>query len=98
MSLTRDSYALAERVKDREPDLAKSLKKSAVAVPAQVAGALEASPEKRGEHVLVARGALAELTGHARRSGVPGADELVQRARDLERSILFELGAAEVFS
>jgi hypothetical protein len=99
MALARDSYALAGRVKETEPDLARSLKKASVAVPAQVAGALEVSGEKRRDHVAAAREALAELSRlgcHAREAGVDGAGELVSRAEDFARSVLFALGAGEV--
>ncbi|MDQ2979452.1 MAG: four helix bundle protein [Acidobacteriota bacterium] len=98
MALARDAYALAGRVKEAEPDLARNLKKASVAVPAQVAGALEASPERRRDHVAAARGALAELSRlgcHAREAGVAGAGELVSRAEDFARSVLFALGAGE---
>ncbi len=99
MSLTRDGYALAEQLREDDPALALRVKKAAVAVPAQVAGALGAdagAPDRR-EHLAEARGALAELARHARSCGLPGSDALASRAELFDRSVLFELGAGERF-
>ena len=68
MALARDAYALADRVKDASPETARSLRKAAVAVPAHVAGAISDGPDKRREHVLAARGALAEVARQAGRA------------------------------
>ncbi|MCA1610905.1 MAG: four helix bundle protein [Thermoanaerobaculia bacterium] len=97
MSLTREGYALADRVKEGDPVLALQVKKAAVAVPAQVAGALGAVPgaTERRDHLAEARGALASLARHARSCGLPGSDELARRAELFDRSVLFELGAGE---
>jgi hypothetical protein len=98
MELARDAYALAERVKDASPDTAGRLRKAAVAVPAHVAGAISEEPARRREHVLAARGALAEVARQAGRA--PGEDsrELARRAETLDLSVLFEFGSTEAFS
>ncbi len=95
MALTRDAYALAERVKDASPDTASRLRKAAVAVPAHVAGALSGSAAKRPEHVLAARGAIAEVARQAARSRVEPSRELARQAETLDLSVLFEFGAGE---
>jgi hypothetical protein len=95
LALTRDAYALAERVKDASPDTASRLRKAAVAVPAYVAGALSGPPAKRREHVLAARGAIAEVARQAARSRGEPSRELVRRAETLDLSVLFEFGAGE---
>ncbi len=99
MSLTREGYALAERLRQEDPALARRMKKAAVAVPAQVAGALGAdagAPERR-DHLAEARGALVDLVRHARSCGLPGSDALARRAELFDRDVLFELGAGERF-
>jgi four helix bundle protein len=98
MALARDVYALAERVKDGSPDTASRLRKAAVAVPAHVAGAISEEPARRREHVLAARGALAEVARQANLA--PGEDsrELSRRAETLDLSVLFEFGSTEAFS
>jgi hypothetical protein len=98
MALTRESYALAGLVEDQEPDLARRLKKAAVSVPARVASALGGGCTERLEHMLSARGALAELAREARRAAVPGNEELARRADELDRRVLFEFGAGEAYS
>lgn len=98
MALTRESYALAGLVERLEPDLARRLKKAAVSVPAQVAGALGAGCAERIEHMRSARGALAELAREARSAAVPGNEELARRADELDRRVLFEFGAGEAYS
>jgi hypothetical protein len=97
MALARDAYALAERVKDGSPDTASRLRKAAVAVPAHVAGAISEEPARRREHVLAARGALAELARQAVLA--PGEDsrELTRSAETLDLSVLFEFGSKEAF-
>jgi hypothetical protein len=95
MALTRDAYALAERVKDASPDTASRLRKAAVAVPAHVAGALSGTPAKRREHVLAARGAIAEVARQAARSRGEPSRELARQAETLDLSVLFEFGAGE---
>ena len=98
MALARDAYAVAERVKDRFPDTAGRLRKAAVAVPAHVAGAISEEPARRREHVLAARGALAEVARQANLT--PGEDsrELTRRAETLDLSVIFEFGSTEAFS
>jgi len=97
IALTHDAYALAERVRPRDPMTARHLRRAAVAIPAHVAGALSAEDDARREHVLTARGALAEVSrqaGKAREAGEKdGAADLARRAGDLDRAVLFELGA-----
>ncbi len=100
MELTQASYAAAARLKETQPELAQPLRKAAVAVPARIAEALEALGDdaRREEHVLAARGALAEVARQARRSGDSDSNALARRADDLERSVLFELGAGTSIS
>jgi four helix bundle protein len=95
MALTRAAYALAESLKDSSPDTASRLRKAAVAVPAHVAGALSDSPDKRREHVLAARGAIAEVARQAARSRGESSRELSRQAETLDLSVLFEFGAGE---
>ncbi len=95
MALTRDAYALAERVKDASPETASRLRKAAVAVPAHVAGALSESAARRREHVLAARGAIAEVARQAARSRGESSRELARQAETLDLSVLFEFDAGE---
>jgi hypothetical protein len=97
MALTRDAYLIADRVRSLSPETSRRLRKAAVSVPAHVASALSA-PEKKMEHMLAARGALAELSRQALGAATDGSDAVAQRAEDLDRLILFEFGAAEVVS
>ena len=128
MALTRASYAAAQRIKDRQPEVAQGLRKASVTVPARIAEALVAEADadanatananpnadaeaggcggehtseqreagkggnRREEHVLAARGALAELARQARISRDPEAASLAREADALERSVHFELG------
>jgi hypothetical protein len=92
MALTRDAYALAERVRHTSPDAARRLRKAAVAVPAHVAGALSEAPDKRREHVLAARGAIAEVARQAARSRGESSRDLARQAETLDLTVLFEFG------
>jgi 23S rRNA-intervening sequence protein len=96
ISLTHAAYELADRVRPSDPITARHLRRAAVAVPAHVAGAISGDAESRREHVLTARGALAEVTrqaGRAQASGEPAAAaDLVRRAGELDRAVSFELG------
>ncbi len=94
MALTRGAYALAERVKRDSPDAANRLRRAAVAVPAHVAGALSEGPDKRREHVLAARGAIAEVVRQAAGSPNESSRALAREAETLELAVLFEFGAA----
>lgn len=97
MALTRDAYALADRVKERSPDAARGLRKAAVAVPAHLAAAVSDRREDRGEHALAARSALAEVMRQARRVEGEDSRDLARQAETLDLSVLFELGRADVF-
>lgn len=95
MALARDAYALAEPLRQKSPELFRRVRKAAVHVPASVAGALSGEADKREEHLLTARGALADLSRQATR--IPGAEpeaarNLATRARALDRAVLFEFG------
>jgi hypothetical protein len=98
MSLTREVYALSERLRACDPERSLRLRKAAVAVPAHVASALSAEPQKRTEPMHAARAALAEVSEQASRTLDPWAGSLVQQAHTLDRSVLFEFGAPEVSS
>ena len=98
MTLARDAYAVAERLKDTSPDTAGRLRKAAVAVPAHVAGAISEEPAKRREHVLAARGALAEVARQAARAPDETGSDLTRLAETLDLSVLFEFGATEALS
>jgi hypothetical protein len=98
MALARDAYALADRVKDASPETAGRLRKAAVTVPAHVAGAISDDPTRRREHVLAARGALAEVARQAARTPESGSKELMRLAETLDLSVLFEFGATEAVS
>ena len=99
ISLTHAAYDLAERVRPSDPRTARHLRRAAVAIPAHVAGALMADESTRREHVLTARGALAEVSRQAGRAEEAGeleaALELARRAGELDRAVSFELGDAE---
>lgn len=96
MALTRDAYALADRVKERSPDAARALRKAAVAVPAHLAAAVSDRREDR-EHALAARSALAEVIRQASRVQGEDSRDLARQAETLDLSVLFELGRADVF-
>lgn len=104
MELAREAYALAGRISD--PGASSRLRKAAVRVPAQIAGALSTEETERDEHVLAARGALAEVSRQAARDsdarGPAGllSSRLAERADALEKALLFELGVSprHVFS
>ncbi len=95
MALTRDAYALAERLGGTSPEAARRLRKAAVAVPAHVAAALSGETRRRREHVLLLRGALAELTRLASRAPGELSEGLAREAETLELSALFEFGPSE---
>ncbi len=98
MSLTCDAYALAQRLRQSEPETGLLLRKAAVAVPAHVASALASGNDQRLEHMLAARAALAEVSRQTRRIRAPGFEELARAAESLDRAVLFEFGAAEAVS
>jgi hypothetical protein len=98
MALTREIYTMAERLTSLDPDRARRLKKTAVTVPARVAGAAGTAGPERLEHVAAARTALAELSREALDTGEADDAELARRADALDRAVLFEFGAPGVFS
>jgi four helix bundle protein len=98
MALTRDAYAIAERLRERSPETTKRLRKAAVSVPAHIASALSCAPDLRAEHMYAARGALAEISRQAARADIDGCEGLARRAEDLDRLVLFEFGTAEAVS
>ncbi|MEO8431461.1 MAG: hypothetical protein ABI592_08130 [Acidobacteriota bacterium] len=102
MALTKEVYALADRLAPLDADLARRLKKLAVTVPAGVAGAAATGGEERLGHVAAARAALGELSREALAldAAVPADAEgvradagIARRADSLHRAILFEFGA-----
>jgi hypothetical protein len=93
MALTRDAYALAERLKGTSPEAARRLRKLAVAVPAHVAAALSARTRQRREHVLILRSALAELARQATGASGEISEKLAREAETLDLSVLFEFGS-----
>jgi hypothetical protein len=99
IALTHAAYELAERVRPADPATARHLRRAAVAIPAHVAGALTSDDDARREHVLTARGALAEVSrqaGRAEAAGEPvAASDLARRAGALDRAVSFELGESE---
>lgn len=98
MDLAREAYALAEGLRGADAEACRRLRRAAVRVPARIAGALSTAADGRAEHVLAARGALAEILRQAKRAnGAPGAaaPDLAARAERLDRAILFELGVRE---
>jgi hypothetical protein len=99
ISLTHAAYELAERVRPSDPITARHLRRAAVAIPAHVAGALSGDDEARRDHVLTARGALAEVSrqaGRAEAAGEPvAAAAVARRAGELDRAVSFELGETE---
>jgi hypothetical protein len=93
MALAHLAYGVAEDLKPRDPDGARQLRRAAVAVPARVAGALNAGegPERETE-ASGARAALSEVA--ARASAVPASPEaaaLAERAGGLSRSVALAL-------
>jgi hypothetical protein len=96
IALAHEAYALADQLRDRDPDAARRLRKVAVSVPARVAGALSAeeAPQREAD-VVGARAALAELVQRAARPGAAGIEplsrDLLRRARALEQSVRLEL-------
>jgi four helix bundle protein len=96
IALTHAAYELADRLRPADPVTARHLRKAAVAIPAHVAGALTSGDPDRREHVLTARGALAEVSRQAGRAEAAGETEaaaaLALRAGELDRAVSFELG------
>jgi four helix bundle protein len=87
IGLVEEAYALAERARSSAPLVSRHLRKAAVAVPANIAEALDAEPgEKRSESHMRARGALAEIERQTQM--LPGelagsGEELAEHARGL---------------
>ncbi len=100
MALAHEAYAVAEQVRERDPEAARQLRKAAVSVPARLAGALSADEAfARETDASEARAALAEVATRAEglptRGGLSRA--LVRHARDLERSVRRTLGDSQRF-
>jgi len=98
MSLTREAYAFSEKLRADDPEAALRLRRAAVAVPAHVASALSAEPERRSEPMHAARNALAEVSHQAARTEDEWAGPLIRQAQNLDRSVLFEFGAPAISS
>jgi len=100
MELAREAYSLAEELRVEHPEFSRRLRKNAVAVPARIAGALSCTDAARDEHVLAARGALAEVSRQTAREESPAhaasgrISLLILRAQKLDRAILFEFGVS----
>jgi len=95
IALARDAYAIAGEVAAREPDEARLLRRVAVAVPARLAGALEADRlEARAVETFEARAALEEVAAVAERVPTRGGSgrALARRARALEGSVRRSFG------
>jgi four helix bundle protein len=87
ISLVEQAYALAEKVRASAPVVSRHLRKAAVAVPSNIAGALGENPvHERSDCHLRARGALAEIERQTQmlpeELSEPG-EELAGRARKL---------------
>jgi len=100
MALAHEAYAVAEQLRERDPEAARLLRKAAVSVPARLAGALSAGEAfARETDASEARAALAEVA--ARAEGLPTrgglSRALLQHARDLERSVRRTLGEPRSF-
>jgi hypothetical protein len=104
MALARDAYALAGKLSSRNLEAARALRRSAVSVPARLAGALSGEETKRREELLGALGALADVARFAETAGTEGevelAPDLARRAEALDRAVLaaFEEAARELTS
>jgi hypothetical protein len=100
MALAHEAYAVADELRERDPEAARLLRKAAVSVPARLAGALSADASfARETDASEARAALAEVAARAEvlptRGGL--SRTLLQHARDLERSVRLTLGEPQGF-
>jgi hypothetical protein len=104
MALARDAYALAGKLSSWNLEAARALRRSAVSVPAHLAGALSGEQTRRREELLGALGALAAVARFAETAGSEGeaelAPDLARRAEALDRAVLaaFEGAARELTS
>jgi hypothetical protein len=98
MSLTREAYALSERLREKDPEASRRMRRAAVSVPAHVATALSVGPEKRSEPMRAARVALSEVSEEAERARDAAGSQLAEQAWDLDRRVLFEFGAPDLAS
>lgn len=90
MALAHEAYAVAEELRERDPEAARLLRRAAVSVPAHLAGALSADEAfARESDASEARAALAEVVSRAEGLPTRGGRSrvLLQRARELERSV-----------
>lgn len=93
MALTRDAYALADRLKGTSPEASLRFRRVAVAVPAHVAAALSGETRRRREHLVLLHSALAELMRLASRAPGELPERLAREAETLDLSTLFEFGS-----
>jgi uncharacterized damage-inducible protein DinB len=91
MALTRDAYALSDRLRERSPEAARRLRKAAVAVPAHIAAVVSEAPAESRRHAFAARDALSQVAREAGRLPGETSRRLVRQAETLELSVLFEL-------
>ena len=93
MALAHEAYGVAERIKPRDPENARLLRRAAVAVPARVAGALSADDGlERATETSGARAALSEVAARASTAPIsPEAAALAQHAGTLSLSVALVL-------
>ena len=93
MALTHEAYGVAERIKPRDPEGARLLRRAAVAVPARVAGALSADDGlERATEASGARAALSEVAQRAANASASSESAaLARHAGMLSRSVALAL-------
>jgi|SRR5215467_14861023 len=91
MALTREAYALSDRLRERSPEGARRLRRAAVAVPAHIAAVVSETPVERRQHASAVRDALCRVAREANRFPGEASRRLARRAETLELSVLFEL-------
>lgn len=93
MALAHQAYRVAEKLRARDPEAARLLRRAAVSVPSRVAGALSA-PEApaRAAEASHARAALAEVAAFAGKMPPGGPSEhLARRAAELGLTVALTL-------
>jgi hypothetical protein len=92
MALAREAYLLADRIAASDPEGARALRRSAVSVPARLAGALSSEEAESREELFAALGSLAQVARRAAAAGAAGepflAGNLARRVEDLDRAVL----------